>query len=331
VRPRRLTLIPAALVFVFAAAAASSSQARTQGGKLIVTAAGVRVRERPETGAAEVGRLTLGAVVDELERSAERSRVGSAEGFWHLVAAQGGARGWVFGGLVAPFAPARRDSVYLKLAADRLANASATFAELTELVRFLDRAAREVRARETLAELELSRLDALARTLAAIPVERTDDPSYKSWTDERDGEINYSEPAGRWYVRAELFWNLQRKYAGLAAAERAAWQAAQTPLPGECEGYLPCYIYLETETDGRYLKLYPRGAHADAALAGIAELLGNVVEAARRGDSPYEVPRADRANFRQSLARLRAQLALVPAAQKARVLARLEEVAKRYG
>lgn len=328
---RRLTFVSAALLlFLAAQGAASSSSGQTAPGKLIVTAAGARLRERPAAAAAETGRLQLGAVVDALERSAEKSRVGSSEDFWHLVAAPGGARGWVYGGLVSPFDPAQRDSLYLKLVKDRLANSSATFADLSELVRFLDRATREVKARDALAELELSRLVALARALAAMPFEHLSEQPYKTWTDERAEEVVYSEPAGQWYVRQELFWSLQRKYAGLPAAERAAWEGAQTPMPGECEGYLPCYLYMETESNGKYLKLYPRGAHADAALDSISEMLGQVVEDLRGGNPVYEVPRADRANFRRSVAALRAQLAPVPAAKKARVLGRLDTIAKRF-
>jgi hypothetical protein len=268
--------------------------------------------------------------VDELERSAEKSKVGSAEEFWHLVSEPGGARGWVFGGLVSPFDPAQRDAVYLKLAGERLANSAATFAELSELVRFLERATREVKGRQVLAELELARLVALARSLASIPLEDLGKQPFKAWTDERAKEIVYSEPAGQWYVRAELFWTLQRKYAGLPVAERAAWEGAQTPLPGECEGYLPCYLYMEMETNGKYLKLYPRGAHADAALASLSEMLGQIVEGLRESDSPYEVPRADRANFRRSMAALRAQLALVPAAKRARVSGQLDAIAQHF-
>lgn len=325
---RRLSFASAALAVLLLAAAHTSGQ--TPQGQLIVTAAGARLRERPETAAAEVGRLALGAVVNIVERSAGKSQVGPSEDFWYSVSAPGGARGWVFGGLVAPFDPARRDALYLKLARDRLANSSAAFADLSELVRFLDRATREVKSRSTLAELELARLVALARSLAAMPFQELDRPPYKTWTEEREKEVVYSEPAGQWYVRADLFWNLQRKYAGLPTAERAAWEGAQTPMPGECEGYLPCYLYMETESNGKYLKLYPRGAHADAALAAISELLGHIVEDLNGSRPNYDVPREDRASFPKSLAALRAQLALVPAAKKARVLAQLDAVARRF-
>lgn len=327
--PRRLYFVPAALLLLLAVAAPSSF-GQAPKGRLIVTGAGARLRERPETDAAEAGKLQLGAVVDEWERTAERSRVGSSEDFWHLVSAPGGARGWVFGGLVAPFDSAQREATYLRLTRERLAHADATFADLSELVRFLERATREVKRRDALAELELARLNALARSLARIPLEDLDQQPYKSWTDKHQQEIVYSEPAGQWYVNSERFWGLQRKYSDLPLAERAAWDASQTPLPGECEGYLPCYIYKEAETDGRYLKLYPRGAHADAALSKLAESLESITGSLRGKDSPYEVSRADRPSLRRGLDELRAQLALVPAAKKARVLAQLDEIARRF-
>ncbi len=330
-RLRRLALINAALLCLLAADAPARALAgQTAGRSLITTASGVRLRERPDTGSAEVGRLQLGLVVEELERSNEKATVGSTQAFWHKVSAPGGASGWVFGGLVAPFDPVRRDETYLKLASERVENAAATFPELAELVRFLDRALTEVTRRESLAELELTRLVALARTLANIPLEDLEKPPYKPWVTEHEREIVYSEPAGQWYVRAELFWNLEQKYRALPLAERAAWVAAQTPLPGECEGYLPCYLYAQTETNGRYLKLYPRGAHADAALSELSEFFGQVAEDLRGSNPVFEVPPDDRPNFRESVAALRAQLALVPAAKKARVLSLLDEIARRF-
>ncbi len=321
----------AGLLFIFGAhAPARTFAAQSSGRSLITTASGVRLREHPDAGAAEVGRLQLGLVVEELERSPEKARIGSAEAFWHRVSAPGGASGWVFGSLVAPFDPARRDEIYQRLAADRVANAAATFADLSELVRFLDRAAKEVNSRDALAELELMRLVALARSLANIAMENLEKPPYKPWVTEHEREIVYSEPAGQWFVRSERFWALQQKYRAMPLAERAAWQAAQTPLPGECEGYLPCYLYLESETNGRYLKLYPRGAHADAALAELSEFFGHVTEDLRGSNPVFEVPREDRANFSKSVAGLRAQLALVPAPKKARVLSQLDEIARRF-
>ena len=298
--------------------------------QLITTATGVRLREQPDTASPEVGRLQLGLVVEEMERSGEKSRVGSAEAHWHKVYTPTRASGWVFGALVAPFDPARRDETYIQLATARVENAAATFPELSELVRFLDRALKEVTRRESRAELELTRLIALGRTLANIAMEDLNKPPYKSWVAEHEPEIVYSDPAGQWFVRSERLWDLQQKYAALPLAERIAWEAAQTSLPGECEGYLPCYVYRETETNGRYLKLYPRGAHAEQALESIAEFFSHVTEDLRGANPVFEVPPADRPNFRKSVAGLRAQLALVPDAKKARVLGQLDEIERRF-
>jgi hypothetical protein len=332
-RFRRRFFSTHALLFLLAAqtlAANAQTAAQTGARALITTASGARLREQPDAGSAEVGRLQLGLVVEELERSAEKARVGSAEAFWHRVSAPGGASGWVFGSLVAPFDPARREETYLRLSSERLSNAAATFPELSELVRFLDRATKEVTRRDARAELELTRLLALGRSLANIAMEDLEKPPYKPWLKEHESEIVYSEPAGQWYVRSELLWNLRTKYAPLPVAERIAWEAAQTPLPGECEGYLPCYLYKETETNGLYLKLYPRGAHADQALAGLSEFFGHVTEDMRGNNPVFEVPREDRPSFHKSVAALRAQLALVPAAKKARVVAQLDEIARRF-
>ena len=66
------------------------------------------------------------------------------------------------------------------------------------------------------------------------------------------------------------------------------------------------------------------------ALAELAEFFGHVSEDLRGANPVYEVPPADRANFRKSVAALRAQLALVPAAKKARLLGLLDEIARRF-
>jgi hypothetical protein len=333
-KSQRLLFVMAALLVLLVAQvqAAHASPVAPQGSKRsrIMTAAGVRLRERPETGAGEVARLQLGVVVDELERSPDKAKVGNTEDYWYQVATPGGARGWVFGGLTAPFDSARRDEIYRALAAERVSGNAATLSESSELVRFLDRATKEVTRRDALAELELTRLVALARSLASFSSTEQEKPPYKSWTTEHEREIVYSEPAGQWFVRADLFWDLQRKYRDLPLAERAAWQAAETPLPGECEGYLPCHLSEEVMTNGKYLKLYPRGAHAEAALANISTLLEQVSEDLRRSNSSYDVPREDRAEFQKTVATLRAQVAPVTSPKKTRLLKLLNDLAQHF-
>lgn len=325
----RRRIFVAALLLLLPAAHQTAAAARQETAR-IVTASGVRLRERPDTTSTEVARLQLGAVVQVQERGAERVRVGEAEDYWYLVSAPEGARGWVFGGLTAPFEPARRDAIYARLSKERLSNASATFAELSDLVRFLDRATKQVTRREALAELELTRLVALARSLASFSIEDQEKPPYKAWTAEHEREIAYSEPAGQWYVRVDRFWDLQRKYRDLPLAERAAWEGAQTPLPGECEGFLPCYLYMLSETYGKYLQFHPRGAHAEAALGHISEFLGQVTEDLRGRNPVYNVERADRQEFRRTATTLRAQLAAAAGPKKAQALRQLDAILRRF-
>jgi hypothetical protein len=326
---RRLLLACAALLLILNAQTPTAAR-QAPAGSLIVTASGVRLRERPDAGSAEVARLQLGAVVPAQERTPEKTKVGTAEDFWYLVSTPNGSRGWVFGGLVAPFDAARREEIYRSLAAERAARAGTNFAEWAELVRFLGRATKEVTRRDAHAELELARLTALARSLASFSIEDQEKAPYKAWTNEHESEIVYSEPAGQWYVRSDLYWDFQSKYKDLPVAERAAWEAAQTPLPGECEGFLPCYFVMESMTNGKYLALYPRGAHAEAALAQIAELLGQITQDLRGPNPVYEVPPADRAEFRKTAAALRAQIAAAASPKKSPLLTQLDAIARRF-
>ena len=327
-----------ALLFAAAALAPHSASARAQVPQAqdaqrfrITTAAGVRVRAQPDASASEVAKLPFGAVVRELGQSQEKARVGAAEDFWYMVNTPDGTLGWVFGGLTAPFDAARRAEIYQRVADERLANKSASFADLTDLVRFLDRATKEVTRRDAVAALELARLTALARSLSSIPVDQHDSPAYKQWTTERDKEIVYSEPAGQWFVRADLLWNLQKKYADLPVGERIAWAAAETPLPGECEGDLGCTLYYASATHGQYLKLYPRGPHAAAALDAIAETFKYVTDDMRASEHVYQVPPEGKDDFRKTVATLRGQLGAVPSPKAAALLSQLEEIARHFG
>ena len=230
----------------------------------------------------------------------------------------------------APFDPARRSEVYRRIAAARVNNAAAIFPELSDLVRFLDRATREVKGRHTLAELELARLVALQRSLANIDMTDLEKQPYAGWTKQHEAQIVYSEPAGQWFVRSELFWDLQARYKDLPAAEQIAWEGAQMPLPGECEGYLPCHLYTLTQSEGRYLKLYPRGAHAGDALNQISEFLASVVEDQHADNPVFQVPPEDRAELAKTIAELRAQVAPAAHPLRARALEQLDAVARRY-
>ncbi|HEX6626123.1 MAG TPA: SH3 domain-containing protein [Pyrinomonadaceae bacterium] len=296
----------------------------------ITTATGARLRTAPQTSADEVSKLALGVVVRELERSAAKERIGAVEDFWYRVAAPGGAEGWVFGGLTAPFDARRRAETYLKLAGDRLKIEEPNYADAVALLGFVERVAPEMKTRAAVAELELLRLLALHKALGAIPLERLNDSPYKELVKEREALAVYSDPAGQWFVRADALWELEKKYRGLPVAERIAWEASRLPLPGECEGYLPCTLSYTVSTEGQYLRLYPRGAHAGEALDGISSLLDAVLEDAQSNNPVYEVPAADRASFRKELGDLGIIITRAGHPKGAVVLQKLNQLAARF-
>jgi hypothetical protein len=322
----RLLFAAAALMvaFTFTAQARQAAGARQR----ITTASNVRVRSSSDTASEEVARLQLGTVVEELERSQEKAKVGASEDFWYMVSAPNGARGWVFGALTAPFDASRREEIYTRLASERAGKTDATFADASELVRFAERAAKEVSGRGARAELEFARLRALARSITFLAGGEQQDEPRKQWAAEHESEIVYSEPSGEWYVRADLFWDLQAKYKDLPIGERIAWEAAQTPLPGECEGDVTCNLYYLSETGGRYIKLYPRGAHSAEALKSLAETVDAVVEDSRSANRMYEIPPNTDADFKKTLAGLRAQLTPPSTPEAARVLKQLDVIAR---
>lgn len=326
--PRRLLCAVAALICLSLSQVHGASARQSAGTKQrITTASNVRVRKAPDTASEEAGRLQLGTVVEELERSEAKATVGASEDFWYMVSAPNGVRGWVFGALTAPFDASRREEIYTRLASERAGKTDATFTDASELVRFAERAAKEVTRRDARAELEFARLRALARSITFLSGGEQQDEPRKQWAAEHDPEIVYSEPSGEWYVRADILWGLQAKYKDLPIGERIAWEAASTPLPGECEGDVTCNLYYLSETSGKYIKLYPRGAHSADALKSLAETLDAVVEDSHSANQMYEIPPASDADFKKTLAQLRAQLTPPATPEATRMLKQLDVIA----
>ena len=326
----RRTLFAAAALLCLSICQAHGAFARQSAGtrQRITNASAVRVRSAPDTASEEVGRLQLGTVVEELEHSEAKVKVGASEDFWYMVSAPNGPRGWVFGGLTAPFDAGHREEIYTRLTNERAGKTDATFADASELVRFAERAVKEVTRRDARAELEFARLRALARSITFLTGGEQQDEPRKQWAAEHEPEIVYSEPSGEWYVRAELFWDLQVKYKDLPLAERIAWEAMQTPLPGECEGDVTCHLYYLSETSGKYLKLYPRGAHSADALKNVEETVNAVLEDSRAANHMYEVPSASDADFRKTLSTLRGQLMPAATPRAARIVKQLDDIAR---
>lgn len=326
-----LSALTIACLFLIFAPHGLAGTVQAGSNEMIVTASAVRMRAAPQVASSEVTRLKLGTVVRVLERSAKPDTVGQKQDYWYRVSSSDGKTGWVFGGLMTDFDPERRGETYRRLAAERLKLEQSTFEDRVDLVNFLSRALREVKQTDIVAELELDSLLALKLSLEAIPFDKQEKPPYSGWVKTHDAKIVYSEPAGLWLVRAELFWNLQKKYSSLPIGERIAWEASKIYLPGECEGYIPCYVHLSRLTDGEYLKLYPEGAHASAALKSMAEGYSPIIaDLAER--KTYEGPTdaSERAEFVKTLDELRSIVVKTTAPEKDEVLKQIDQIAQSY-
>ena len=184
--------------------------------------------------------------------------------------------------------------------------------------------------RDTEADIakEFKRLKTLQAALEKIPMEKMETEPHKSFLKKNEKEITYSEPAGQWYVRSELFWDLRAKAKNLTQAEEIAWTAAQNPIPGECEGYINCYLYLETITNGRYILYYPNGRYSKQAVSEIAERL----EQLAADDSQYDGPTdaSDRAELKKYLSELKAQISASAHVEKAKALSSITKLESKY-
>jgi hypothetical protein len=236
----------------------------------IITGTSVRVRSEPSTSGKEITSLNLGAIVKSSGRSSNKNKIGQKEDYWYKVTTEDKKSGWVFGGFLMNYDEKKREIIFLIIASDRLKSETADFDDFADLVNFLTRVAEQAKEQNNVAELELYKLQALAKSLEKMPFDKQNQSPYKDWTDKHSAKIVYSEPAGQWFVRAKFFWDLSARYRALQVSDRIAWAAANTPLPGECEGYLPCHIFYLRATLGEYLKLYPNGKYVKQAVEDLS-------------------------------------------------------------
>jgi hypothetical protein len=285
------------------------------------------VRSAATTSSTELRRLKLGTLLPVLDKTA-------AAPIWYKVQLPAGSRvatGWVSSTVAGSFDTAKTESTYRQLAAKNFKSEKMSFNDAVEVYEFLTRVSPEVKTNNIAAELGLKRLRSLAAALNAIGIMNSDKQPYKTFTNAQDKNIVYSEPAGQWFVRAELFWDLHKKYSDTSLGEEIAWAAARTSLPGECEGYVNCYLYLLRETDGEYLNLYPDGKHALEALKNITAYLEPIV-ADLKDKKIYSGPAdlSDRAEYNRHLADLRMIISRLPLVEKDKPLRQIGLMAEAY-
>jgi hypothetical protein len=187
-----------------------------------------------------------------------------------------------------------------------LASDAVPFAERASLVARLERAAR-ASAGESGASFTLLWLKGIRWLLSAVPFDTTQrDEPYRSWLAAHDPIVVYSEPSGEWLIESDLIWRVHDEHRRSAAAETIAWLAVENRLPGECEGYVPCYASGLNLLEGEYLRRHPDGARAAEALEQVYQALTNALELLARPDgSDFLNPATDCGDLRASLVPLR--------------------------
>ncbi len=159
-------------------------------------------------------------------------------------------------------------------AAQGLADEAETFAALGDLSDRLRAAlSNPAEPAETSGRLALLWVRAMRRTLGAIPmtIDGTKHEPYRTWLATHDADLIYSEPAGQWLMVSDGLWRLHDAHRQTMSAEPLAWEVVTNGLPGECEGYPPCYLAGLDQLHAEYLRRHPRGAHVAEAVEQVRE------------------------------------------------------------
>lgn len=181
------------------------------------------------------------------------------------------------------------------------------------------------------ASKEYNRLVVLGKALSKITGSNMNREPHKSILKRNEKDIVYSEPSGEWLVRSERYWDLQKKYRKLPIAQEIAWTAANTSIPGECEGYAPCYVYAMRITDGEYLSLYPKGKYARKAIDNLLGGLKPIVDDIGPGES-YSGPGEgeERVDLKKNLDELTAIVRKTKQPKTAALLAQIKKLHDAY-
>ncbi|HBE82442.1 MAG TPA: hypothetical protein DDW24_06650 [Blastocatellia bacterium] len=181
------------------------------------------------------------------------------------------------------------------------------------------------------ARAEFKRLLDLQAALKKITMNRQDREPHRSFLKKNEKNIVYSEPSAEYYVQSRLFWSLSEKYNHLPIADEIAWAAARNPLPGECEGYLNCYLYVIRTTDIEYLSRYPNGKYSKQALRELISGLESTVADLGKNEmhtGPAEA--SERAELAKMLGEMLTIVSKVPHPEASQLLSQLKRIGETY-
>lgn len=287
--------------------------------QVIVSATSARVRTNPDTASDTIQFAKLGSIFPLAGQNDK----------WYEIKLSGDKTGFISKTISQPFTNAKRTEIYQKLADKYLKQTTIDFTTASQTFDFLTSASKEIKTDKTLADFQLKRLQALAITLKKVPFGKQEQSPYKEFLKTNEKEVVYSEPAGEWYVVSSAYWDLHEKYKSTPIGEEIAWQAAQNPIPGECEGYINCYLYLLRVTDAEYLNFYPNGKYSKQALRNVMNLLEPIAaDANEKAVYTSATDTSDRADFNRYLTELRAIVAKTPFIEKSKPLAQIKQIAE---
>ncbi|MEP6901970.1 MAG: SH3 domain-containing protein, partial [Actinomycetota bacterium] len=291
--------------------------------QVIVTTVSVPLKSQAKSDAPTLSNVKLGTVLRVTEKNPA----------WYKVEYSASGKtsaGWVSANSVNDLNASDKTEIYRQIV-ERNFKPQMDFASAREIYEFLTSVDGELDTSDKSAELELKRLLILRSALKNIPIDKKEASPYKEFITSQDKEIVYSEPAGEWLVVSNRFWDLHNKYKKSAVSDAIAWEAANNPLPGECEGYVNCYLFDMRMRFGEYLNLHPNGKNAPEALKNLTDYLSPIV-----ADTPqkkiYNGPTdvTDRAEFNNLIAELRTIVARLPFVEKEKALQQLRQIAEAY-
>lgn len=302
-------------------ASSPTSPSNTVLSKIIINSPAVVIRNSASSTASEITRARLGTSYSVVEKKSG----------WYRVQLPNQKSGWIAASAATDSNPSGNEEIYRQIVNKHYKAEKFTFAEAVEMFDFLTRVLPEIKTANTAAELGLKRLLALRYALNAIPPEKANEKIYQDFLKAQDANVVYSEPSAQWYVRAPLFWDLHSKYTNTPTGEQIAWEGARTSLPGECEGYVNCYLFVIRMTDGEYLNYYPTGKYTAESLTNIINFLEPIAaDAEERKIYSGPTETGDRAEFNSLITELRVIISRIPNTEKERALAQLKKIAEGF-
>jgi len=291
--------------------------------QIIVTTFSVPVRSQAKPDAPMLSNVKLGTVLRVTEKNPAWYKVQySADGKTSI--------GWVSANSVNDLNASGKTEIYRQIV-ERNYKPQMDFESASEFYEFTSKVGGELDASDKSAEIELKRLLALRSALKTIPADKRENSPYKEFLKTQEKEIVYNEPAGQWLVVSNEFWDLHNKYKKSVVSDMIAWEAANNPLPGECAGYVNCYLFDMRMRFGEYLNLHPNGKNAADALKNMTDYLSPIV-ADLQSKAVYNGPSdvTDRAEFNNLIAELRTIIARLPFVEKEKTLQQLRQIAEAY-